>query len=301
MAIVRRKISVKFQLQQGSFDDKKYDTVQLDGLRVQAIVTQGGSPSAGEASIRIFGAPLDVMNKLTILKNDLGGIPSKRANMVTLLAGDEGGALAPIFTGISADTFADFTDTPYASLIVNAQTGIIDQMRPVPPTSYSGVVDAATVIKGIAAQMGKRFQNHGVTASLENPYFPGTLDQQLKAAVAHVPCNMTDDAGLNAVIIWPIGKGRKDDAIVEVSREKGMIGYPAYMDSGIMLKTLYTPNINLGTIVKVTSDLAPVNGQWTVNSVEHNLESETPDGQWFTSFQANILGSTAPIVTRSAS
>jgi hypothetical protein len=53
-----------------------------------------------------------------------------------------------------------------------------------------------------------------------------------------------------------------------------------------MLTTIFNPDVVIGGMIQVQSSLTPACGQWIATQISHSLESETPDGQWFT----HILG-----------
>lgn len=309
MTFTRRHISLKFSLGQPVDDNGRMTgpqrnfgvsgatAVTLDGHRIKADITYQGASDTAHASIIVYGMPLDVMNRLTVLNtlNPTDGI----LNYVTISAGDDEAGMSVCFVGNISEAWADFSGAPEGKFVVSAFSGVYPAIKPVAPTSYRGTVDVATVMEGIAAQWASQpdqprltLENNGVTGKIDNPYLSGTLTQQLD--------QMRKAAGIEAVVIGPIlaiypkGKARSGAPIV-VSPETGLVGYPAFTQSGIQFQTLYNPSIVFGRRVKVESVLAQAAGIWRVDNVSHNLESEMPNGAWFTHVESTALNRETPV------
>ena len=72
-----------------------------------------------------------------------------------------------------------------------------------------------------------------------------------------------------------------------------MIGYPGIGgQNNIRCVTRYNPDLAYGTVVQVQSIIKPACGQWKINLLSHDLESETPGGLWQTTFEAGAPGAT---------
>ncbi|MGA9869288.1 MAG: hypothetical protein WBQ75_22880, partial [Acetobacteraceae bacterium] len=168
--------------------------------------------------------------------------------------------------------------------------GLQDAMRPVPPTSYPGTPDAAVILAGLADQMGYAFENNGVSVILSQPYFPGTARTQALACAKAANIEMFIDDTSQTLAIWPKG-GNRGGEIPLISKDTGMVGYPAYSGGQQMrVTTLYNPSIRFGGQVKVQSSITPADGEWTVNKITHHLESMMPGGEWFTYLEGYHLG-----------
>lgn len=286
MAYAQRNIDVTFSLGKGSFGEGGFNTVTLSGLRVSATVEKTGLPGMNMAQIRVYGMTLSMMNQLSTL-----GKPSKtftRDNQVTLKAGDAISGMAVVFVGTIQDAWADMRGAPDASFVAVAHTGLLAQMRSVPPSSYPGSSDAAVILAGLAEQMGMSFENNGVSVMLSNPYFPGTARMQAVSCAKAAGINMTLDDDVLA--IWPAG-GHRGGTVPLISQDTGLVGFPAYAGGQQMaLSTLYNPSIRFGGEVNVQTSLTGANGRWTVNSIHHHLESQMPGGAWFTEIQGYQFG-----------
>jgi hypothetical protein len=288
MALVSRTIDLRFQLGTGAFGEDGNNVVELSGLRTTANITKSGGVSMSSLDLRVYGMPLDVMNKLTIL-NKLRYTDS-RFNSVTVSADG-----AVCFTGILSEAWADIQSAPDALFHASAFTGLLEAVKPVKPVSYNGSVDVATVLAGIAAQMQpiRTLENSGVDIRISDPYLPGTLRDQALAVARAAAINLYIDDTVLA--IWPQG-GSRGGLVPVLSAATGMVGYPQFTQNGIMVRTLYNPSLVFGQTVEVQSALTPANGQWTIAAISHNLDSNVPGGAWFTSIECGLLGQTVAVI-----
>jgi hypothetical protein len=280
-----RILKLTFALGQGNFGDSGFNTLAVSGLRASATISKLVGASQPSLELVVFGLSLDAMNQLTTV----GKQPfSMRNNTIQVEAGYSGGQLSTVYQGLIYQAFADMSAQPEAALIVLSTTNGLVAMKPVPPTSYKGAVDVAVVMASLAAGMGYSFENNGVSVMLRDPYFPGTAWQQVMSAARAANINATLDLGVLA--IWPLN-GTREGNIPVVSAETGLVGYPRYTDTAVSCTTLFNPAIGFGGSTKLESILTPAVGTWTVKSVTHRLESESPSGVWFTDLECSILGS----------
>lgn len=291
MTFVKRRLSFKFELGEGAFGEDGSDTFEVEGVRASATIEKNGLVDNAQATLKIFGLPLSVMNKLTLLGKPL---LAGRRNRVTVLAGDDNSGLAAVFSGTIQEAWVDGRNAPDVAFIAMAFSGIEPAMKPVPPVSYKGTVDAALVVSGIAQQAGYQFENNGVTAQIADPYLAGTALQQLQKISRAGDFNCTiDPTSPPTVAIWPKDGARKSERLL-FSPVSGLIGYPMRTENGIELQGLFNPSVVFGAEVEVQSMLTPANGGWTVHAVTHDLEAETPGGKWFTTLACHLFGQAAP-------
>lgn len=295
MSLKSRKITITFQLGTGSFGNSgQYNTVTVEGLRCYVQISNGGANSMGAASIRIYGLQPTIMDSLSALNLPIGNtqVMSARKNTVLIAASDDDGNMATIYQGGIWTGQIDMNESPDTSLIVTAIAGIFDALNPIPPTSYPNSADAADIMKYLAGQMGYKFENNGVSVQLSTPYFPGSAREQAIRCANAANIAWTIDNGVLA--IWPIDGFRKG-TLPLISPDTGMIGYPTYWTSGISVKTRFNPLLKIGQLVNVKSSLLVANGNWHIYNLAHELESESPNGPWETSFNGSpnvIAGST---------
>lgn len=293
MSFTRRHIDVRFSLGQGQFGESGEDNVTLTGAKVSAQIVKTGGLSDSIANLRIWGLPLDIMNRLTV-QNKLG-YQEQRFNQVTILAGGEDDGMSVCFTGTISEAWADFNNMPDVCFLVTAQSGLFEGAKTVDPISFNGTVDIVTMLSGVAAQMKLSLRNNGVTSRAVNPYYSGSLSEQLQAITRDYMINYSVENGV--LNIWPSG-GAIDDNIRVISSETGLVGYPMFTQNTLSFKMLFDPAISWGQTVQVVNEMTPAEGLWTVAGVSHEIDSEDlGGGMWFTSIECGMLGHVAPLVS----
>lgn len=253
--------------------------VTLSGFRTRArIKNSGGAANAG-ASIDIFGVQPSLINTLLQAGPIFNQIPG---NSVLISAGTSEGGLTPVFGGTIYYSQGQFNQQPDVPLTLVCQAGGIWQTMGVPPSSFAGATDVATILSGLARAANVQFENNGVTAQLNNPYYAGNLYDQVQriAADAHINAQFVD-AGTK-LAIWPIGGARTSVSTIPlVSPGTGMIGYPTFSQNSYMtVNMLFNPQISLGTSIQVESSIPQANGTWDVFQLDLALDSLVPKGEW---------------------
>ena len=276
MAFTEKFLSFVFDLGEGTFGNTGANRLRLDGLRASATIVAGGVGAMGHADLAIYGMSRSNMSTLSTLGMRL---KFQKRNRVTVEAGDAQNGMSTVFQGLIVDGWADLSAMPQTLFRIEAYAGAIEALQPIPPSTFNGFVDVATIMAGLAQQAGLKFINHGVDRKLWFPYFPGTVREQMRACADHADINWMIE--LDRLEIWP--KGEPRGAMVPlVSARTGMIGYPSFAAVGIQVAVLYNPSIGLGTRIKVESDIAEATGFWDIGSLVHSLEANTLGGQWTT-------------------
>jgi hypothetical protein len=222
----------------------------------------------------------------------IGLVPTViRNNTVTVTAGDSGGNMSLAFAGGIQDAWPDFSNAPDVSLNVIAFTGMLAQMKPIAPSSYPGSTNVADIMKDLAGKMGYTLENNGVQVQLSSPYLPGTARMQALAAAeaADIYVVFDDDNGIMAIL--PKTGARNGTAPTLDATNGTLIGYPSYIGPGqIGLRCLYNPAVRfMGNVNVQNSIVGGANGRWRVTTLAHNLESQIPDGAWFSEIVGNNL------------
>ncbi len=272
---VTRELSVTVQLGKGTFGASGFNTVTVSDLRMAATVSKMGSPGFDSAEIRIFGMTPDLMNQLTTLRVPL---PMARENTVILQAGDAVSGMATIYKGTLQNAWQNLDGTPETFLQIVGYSGYYSAMAIVPPTSFQGSADVATLMQGFATLMGRAFENGGVNVRLSNPYYPGTAIQQAHACAKAANIEVYDDG--TTLAIWPKSGTRKGQIPV-ISPATGLVNYPRYTSQGMEFRCIFNPNIQIGGKIEMQSSIQPACGQWYVNRLSYDLSSRMPGGPWF--------------------
>lgn len=282
MALVQRKLRATITLaaiegQAQTFQNSGgADTVVIENLRMLAEILHAGGPSDGTLDLTVYGLSLSTINRLSTLGMQINLVPK---NAIVLEAGDDQSGMATVFTGYILAAFGDFNASPDVSFHLSAHTLAPQAVIPAKASSFPGSADIATIMSGFATQLGLKFENSGVTGSLSNAYFSGSTKTQAQACVDAAGIFWNHGEG-GTLAIWP-KNGARDGQVPLVSPQTGMKGYPTYTAYGIMVETLYNPSIGFGGKIQVQSSLQAACGTWAVYGLGHHLQSETPDGQWF--------------------
>lgn len=278
------------QVQPGPLSRTGNNVILLDNLRMSARITKSGMLH-GDLDIRVYGLRLSVMNQLNRVGVQLNVIPP---NLVEVYAGDDTNGYASVFQGTFQHAFMDARGAPDVAFLVHAKTGAYESGMSVAPSSYSGPVDVATILKNLAAKMSLTFENHLTTpVILRNPYLPGSpRNQALAAAYAAGVVVLFDD---DKLVVYP-QNGARGTTALDVNPQSGMKGYPTFDQLGIVVDTLFNRGITMGGIINVTSSVTPANGPWVLYRIDHYLESQVPNGQWLSTLYGYRPGQAAPVV-----
>jgi len=282
MSFKKREIEVTITLGQGKFGEQIGDTVTLRGHRVKFQGEYNGGVEQSRAQVMIYGLPMDMLNRLTAI----GPVASelRAQNKIRVDAGNEGEALNTVYIGSIMSAYAQYDQVPDVPLVIDAYSAMLAALKPVQPSSYAGTVNAEDCMADFAKEMGFSFENNGVSVSLSNPYFDGTTLTKVKECAQAARINYSTDNEVLAV--WPRRGGYRKGTVPRISPDNGMIGYPSFGSSYIGVKTLFRPELIQGGRFQIEgSEVTPANGTWGVYSVRHTLESETPNGAWFTEVQ----------------
>jgi hypothetical protein len=271
------------------FADTQSDTVTVSGLRASARIHNNGAAAGSQAEIKVYGLKPSLMNQLATLGMVFNIVPR---NTITVSAGDLGAQLATVYSGVILSANADYNLAPDVPLVLTCQSGLADATAPALASSYRGPVDVATVMSGFARQMGVGFENSGVSVKLPGSYFPGTVRQQVAkcARDANIDWDIVQGNSGPVLAIWPRGGSRSTPAptMIAAPPSGGMIGYPAFTPQGILVHTVFDPNLSRGSLVQVESSILQAgtltrlnsSGTWAVNKLDLALDAQIPKGEW---------------------
>lgn len=289
MAFSKKIISVTFTLgsptnvngvaQQQTFDGVN-SSVTVSGLRTSCKVVKSGGSAMNRCELRIFGLTPNIYNSLVSVYPATQLITK---NTVSISAGDSSG-MSQVFYGQITIAQIDLNSQPDCVLNIVAQSGLLQNVQPINPVTYPNSFSLSTALASLASTINLNFESNGVNITLPGMTLTGTGFQQyiqLTEAAKSQIYSCLDDV---TIAIWYKNSSRQSTPPL-ISPNTGMVGYPTYSNIGIGLKTEYNPNIIYGGKVQCSSSINIFNGIWTVYGLSHTLESEMPNGQWFTEIQ----------------
>ena len=290
MTFAFRQIDLIFSTAEGQ-------VVKLTGLRCAAIIeAPGGYIPYASLQMRVWGMTLEHMNQFSSTGANLVVIQN---SSVTVLAGDTDKPLTQIFLGTIQTAYIDFGSLPDVCFSISAYGGYYNKSTSVASNSYPGAQKAEVIIEALVKLMVDANGNNNwgfknptnATAILQDQVVTGSILDQIQKIALNAKFPMTVDN--NTVTIWD-NNGSRDDLIVDVSPDTGMVGYPSYYDSGFIVKSLFNPLITNGRGVRLSSIIPKSNGTYNVLSVTHELGTVTPDGPWFSTCKLGVPPYVAP-------
>lgn len=279
----KKRLKFIITLGTGKFGASDNDQITLEGYRAIADIDKAGGMMMGTLRARIYGVTQDDMNSITTLQwKPQEIIP----NTVEVYAID-GNTETLVFAGNIVNAWGDYQTMPDVYLRLQAQSAFINQLKPVPPRSFKGSIDVASVMSQIARDLGYNFENNGVSVSLTDVYLPNTGLEQAKdlAHAANIDFYLDD----KTLAITPANSPR-GELIPEISAGSGLIGYPTFDGIGVNFQTLFNPSITFGGRIKLVTDIKQAKGEWIVTSIGYRLESEKPGGAWLANVRGNASG-----------
>ena len=267
------------------FDSTGNNTLVIDDLRATAVV-QSNARQATQMNLQIWGMRLSDMDAMTAAWIDPFSV---RNNRVTLEA-DSGNGFRPVFKGMIIEAQPDFKNAPEVPFQILSLLPGFQQIEVADPLSYDGSVGIDVIGRHLAAQLGLSYdQTPGLTAALHNPYFPGSIWDQLTAAckAANVDYYFLGDQ----LVFTPLNVAFKDKPAVILSPTTGLLGYPVYSRRGLTVTAIYDPAFQCGVAVEVVDSLVKgANGRWYPYAMEHSLDARRPGGKWTTVMHCNRAG-----------
>jgi len=271
----------------------------LEGLRASVNINNAGGAVLSTLRANIYGMTASDMNAVTTTKWD----PSFAKNTVQVYAVD-GTQETLVFQGNIVNAWGIYAGMPEVYLMVEAQNNYLGQITSPSPTrtTLTTVTTIATVMQQLATSLGVNFENNGVTGTVRTGQsLSGSYVDQVRTMAQTYNFSYFFDPTSNTLAITPLNNPRPTQSVPLVSAQTGLIGYPIFNGYGVQFDTLFNPAILFGGTVEVVSSIPKANGTWMVVQMAHQLESQTPGGQWKSTvnsvYTASALGSLAAAAT----
>lgn len=278
MAFNRKVIRLTLTLngKDESFTSDNQNKLEAVGLRISAEINFGNGMPAPSARLRIYGLPAETMNKL--IRQKYRDAKKLRDNIM-VEAGDQGEDLVMVFKGGIVEAYPDYAEAPNVSLIIEAQTAVLEAMTPSDAESYEGTHDVINIMGNVCKRIGYTLEDNGVKQPLENVYLCNTDISKIKWLAEAANLDLYVESG--NIAVTRKGEPRKLKIPV-ISPDSGMIGYPVPTSVGVQFKCFFDPIIRFGGIVRVKDSIIErCNGDWITYGVRVTLETETESGRWF--------------------
>lgn len=251
----------------------------VSGLRAVVNTQATEGTLSVTAQVKIWGLSLAQMNSYSTRISAAINDELPDANLV-IEAGDLGGGLMQVIDAPIWQSYIDLADSPESAFIVSVSS-ITDLATPASPQSQPGEQNAEDLIEAICAGAGLTFQNNDAHAVLRNQATYGSALKQLDTIARAAGFHWMRNG--DTLAIWS-EDGTIDDVVIDVGPDTDpqMVGYPVFYESGIIVTSLFNPEIQVGRQMNVISSLQNAAGLWQITSVQHNLTTMIPKGPWFT-------------------
>lgn len=279
-----KKLRFTITLAIGTFEDGKNQVV-LEGFRSIIEVQKGGGQMMSSCTFRIFGLSQALMSQLTTL----AFLAQSYTKNVVKIEAVDGDNVDLVYIGAIINAWGDYSTMPDVSLYVETQTGFFDQLNISEPLNVKGYANVADLMQILANKMGVRFENNNVIRKIKDPYYKGTIIDQLRSLAQDTQTDFYLDDEVLAICPKNIAR-TKVKVIPVISSKTGLIGYPSFDKIGVTFRVLFNAAIRFGAQIEMQSEIKQANGVWHVISINHNLESEKPDGQWFSTVRCSSTG-----------
>lgn len=255
------------------------NTLILTNLRMSS-KTQGVARQAAQVDLKVYGMKPEDMNALTVAWAN----PPVVLNHLVILEANDGNGWVQVFKGTITEAQPQFTAQPDVYFHCLASVGYFQKIQAAPPTSYPFTVDIGVAAEGIIQAMGFKYLDGGATGVLTNPYFTGTLYDQLAQACAAAKADFYMQG--DTVLVTPQGLPRQNQPAVVLTKDTGLVGYPVYERAGLNVMALWNSAFQTGTPIQLTNDRVPsANGRWYPFALTHALDCNLPKGRWDSQLQ----------------
>ena len=322
--LANRQVDILFTLAQDVAGAGEVETLTLSGYRVRCQIASTGLESGMTCSVRVEGLSPPLLNRLSLMQE--GMVAQTRNTVTIMAgdgAGQGNSAMPVVFSGGVVEAFVDYANSPDVAFELRAFSGALPAAVPVAPTSFGGDVAVATLMQVLATKAGLAFANYGVQTMLRGGvYYKGSVAEQVDSCAR--AARISYQIGVGVLAIWPAGMVAPAQGQAHtVSVAPGLVGYPSYSQYGVLFQTVFNPDIlfrdtvclqtgaptpqgagqasaaqtgTTGVSGQTGSTSAgatqagdvplPTRGMWVVQSVRHDLQTEQPDGPWFTTVEA---------------
>lgn len=173
----KKRLRFVITLGTAEFDSKGSNQITLEGFRATADIALAGGLQMGELRARIYGVKESDMNAVTSFVYKFGAVEPNTCLVYAI----DGTTETMVFAGNIVNAWPDFNSLPDVFLHIQAQAAAVNLIKAVPPRSFSGDIDVASVMGQIAASMGYSFENNGVDVKLADVYLDNTGLEQATA------------------------------------------------------------------------------------------------------------------------
>lgn len=273
-----------------SFSGAQSGSFSAAGLRAAVSIQSFPGRQGSNAQVKIWGLTLAQMTAYSSkMPRVPGGISVDLFNLV-IEAGDLGGQLSEALNGPIFSSYIDLSGAPDSSFNVTMMD-IHEAATPMASQSQPGAQKAENLIASVCAAAGLTFDNSaGASAVLRNPSSSGSSIDQISCIATAAQFHWKKVG--KTISIWP-QNAPIDDTVIDIgpNTDPKMVGYPGFWEGGLIVQSLYNPQVQIGRHMNVVGSSIPnANGLWQITQVQHDLTTMLAKGPWFTTAQLIATG-----------
>lgn len=281
----KKQLQISIALAKGTFDNQN-NAIILPPVPMHVEVDKTGGTELPTLKASIQNLSLDLMQQLTVLA--FRNLQTYN-NVIKVEAGEEGQALDLVFQGEITSAVPVFDSSGSVTFNIDAKSGFYPLQKVTSPVSVNGGTEIAVLFQMFAEEAKYSLENNGVTGSVKNCIFTGSPIDKARQLAKQTGVDLIVDN--NTFVIMPDYLSSKDENTVPLLRkDTGMIGYPAFTNSGIKASCLFSPLLSVGGMVKIESVVPKATGVWRITKIHHTLDANSPDsGEWVSEIEGEWL------------
>ncbi len=263
-----------------TFSGDQVGTLGIQGLRAAANIQVASGKTGVNAQVKIWGLTLAQMDNYS---SRISAGPALGKFNAVIEAGVLGGPLSTVINGPIIRSYVDLGSVPESAFVVSI-AGLYEAANPNPGQSFKGPYNAEDVISALCAGT-YTVVNNGAHAVLRNPNVTAdSIINQVLEIANHAGFRVSLATTSNTISIWP-KNGTIDNQVIDLgpSTDPELVGYPTFTETGLIVTSLYNPEIFVGRNINLKSSIPKANGLWQIVYAWHDLTTMIPKGPWFTS------------------
>ena len=252
-----------------------------EDLAIYATGSKFTNLNQGQAEVTLINLNRDERERLMTECSPFNSNPDQKS--VIIECGNESTGTSVLYQG---DIFrVSVTGKPDIGLTLKCLTGNY-RKESVVATSFDKSASFIDVAKKAADDAALNFSFEGIAKNIGNFVFSGSAFDQIKSIN-----ELTDDdvyIDNNELVVKERTKARTGSSIKILNKTSGMVGIPESTENGVKVTMLYDPQVNVGSRIRLTSEINPVlNGDYLVYKLAFDISSR--DTQYYLNAEARRL------------
>lgn len=277
MTYKMRKIGYEITLQGGSFSDtdSSQNTLLINDVRSYVSLEINGGITGLTMDAQIYGLTVDQMARIS--GSGFKYTASQGAKIRVIVDG------ATFFQGQIIWARPEYNQAPDIPLVISAMSNPEDMWKPITDTSIAGASNLKDILSALGGKVGVTVGDCNINQVFNNVALRGGFISQLNQLQQMLdPLDIFLDYDSQHISAYKQSSvNSTDNQDILLSKETGMIGYPTFMEYGIIVNAIYNPDFKINRFVQVQSEVPNVSGEYKiVQGSRIELSSWVDNGPW---------------------